>query len=69
MAIHIKKSHEGLLTAKAKRSGEGVQEFARSNLHSSNEATRKQAQFAVNAKKWHHGGRKHGVGIAKAPGE
>jgi len=54
---HIKKSHEGLFTAKAKKAGMGVQEFARHVLsHKSDydEATIKQANFAKNAKKWKH---------------
>lgn len=56
-SIHIKASHRGRLTAKAKAAGMGVQEYARKHLHDPNEATRKQAQFAVNAKKFHHGGK------------
>lgn len=52
--IEIKKSHRGRLTAKANKAGEGVQSFARKEAHNPNAsaATRKQAQFAVNASKW-----------------
>jgi len=53
--IHIKKSHEGLFTAKAKRHGMTVQGFASkvlANPDDYDEATRKQAQFAHNAAKW-----------------
>jgi hypothetical protein len=56
MAIHIKKSHEGIFTRAAKRAGEGVQEHAQSVLksaHASGKA-KKQANFARNAAKWHH---------------
>jgi hypothetical protein len=56
MAIHIKKSHEGIFTRAAKRAGEGVQEHAQSVLHSSRAsgAEKKRANFARNAAKWHH---------------
>lgn len=59
MAINIKPSHKGLFTAKAKKAGEGVQAFARkeANSKSASPATKKQAVFAENAKKWHHGGK------------
>ena len=53
--IHIKPSHEGLFTAKAKRAGMSVQAYATkvlANPSKYSEATRKQAQFAKNAKKW-----------------
>jgi hypothetical protein len=48
MAIKIKKSHEGLFTAKAKRAGKPVQEYAREEAHDpkASPATRKQANFA-----------------------
>lgn len=53
--IHIKKSHEGLFTAAAKRAGMGVQEYARHVMsHSHNAKLRKRASFALNAEKWHH---------------
>lgn len=55
MAIKIKESHKGRLTAKAKKAGMGVQEFASKEAHNKNAspATRKQAIFAENAKKRH----------------
>ena len=56
MAIKIKKSHEGLFTAKAKRAGMGVQAFAKKVLSAPegkySPATRRQANFARNAKSW-----------------
>ena len=54
--IRIKKSREGLFTAKAKRAGMGVQAFAKKVLSAPagkySPATRRQANFAANAKKW-----------------
>jgi hypothetical protein len=44
----------GALTAKAKKSGEGVQEFARKN-YSAGGLLGEQARFAVTAKGWKHG--------------
>ena len=56
MAIKIKKSREGSFTAKAKRAGMGVQAFARKVLAAPegrySASTRKQANFARNAKAW-----------------
>jgi hypothetical protein len=53
--IHIKKSHEGLFTKKANAAGMGVQEYAHHVMaHSNNPTTRKQANFAIQAAKWHH---------------
>ncbi len=54
MAIKIKASHRGLLTAKAKKAGMGTQAFARKEAHNPNAspATRKQSIFAENASKW-----------------
>jgi hypothetical protein len=53
--IHIKKSHEGLFTKKAKAAGMGVQEYAHHVMaHSNNPTTRKQANFAIQAAKWKH---------------
>jgi hypothetical protein len=54
--IHIKPSHEGLLHKKlgvpeGKKIGMGALLAAK---NSGNEKTRKQAQFAINAKKWKH---------------
>lgn len=54
MAIHIKPSHKGRLTAKATRAGQTPLQFAHSHLHDKNVATRRQAVFAVNASKWSH---------------
>jgi hypothetical protein len=54
MAINIKPSHEGIFEMAAKRAGKGTQEFAREEKHSDNPARRKQATFALNAKKWNH---------------
>jgi hypothetical protein len=45
--------HPGALTAKAKAAGVSLSEFER--MHHKDESTRKQVQFAENAKKWHHG--------------
>jgi len=55
--IHIKKSHKGLFTAKAKAAGMSVQAFARhvlANKEKYSAATVKQANFARNASKWKH---------------
>ena len=56
MAIKIKKSREGLFTAKAKRAGMGVQAFARKVLAAPegrySASTRRQANFARSAKRW-----------------
>ena len=56
--IHIKKGNEGKFTAKAKAAGMGVQEYARKVLasDSASPATKKQANFARNAAKWHNAG-------------
>ena len=54
--ISIKPSHEGLFTAKAKKAGMGVQAFAKKVLAAPvgkySPSTRRQANFAANAKKW-----------------
>ena len=53
--IHIKKSREGLFSAKARRAGMGVQAYARKVLAKGSRAsaaTKRQANFARNAKKW-----------------
>ena len=55
--IHIKKSHEGLFTAKAKRAGLSVSAYASKVLKKGSGAsasTKKQANFARNARKWNH---------------
>ena len=53
--IHIKPSHKGLFTAKAKAAGMGVQAYADkvlSKKSGASAATRRQANFARQAKKW-----------------
>ena len=53
--IHIKPSHKGLFTAKAKGAGMGVQSYASKVLAPGSKAspqTKKQANFARNARKW-----------------
>jgi len=54
--IKIKKSRENVFTAKAKRAGMSVPAFARKLLTAPegrySAATRKQANFARNAKRW-----------------
>lgn len=58
MAIHIKKSKEGTFTAIARAHGVPVQTMASrilANPGKYSEAVRKKAQFAHNAKSFHHG--------------
>lgn len=58
MSIHIKPENRGKFTAKAKAAGKGVQQYAAQVLKkgsSASPATKKQANFARNAKKWNHG--------------
>jgi len=54
--IKIKPSREGAFTAKARKAGMGVQAYARKVLSAPegrySSATRKQANFAKNAKRW-----------------
>jgi hypothetical protein len=54
--IKIKPSREGAFTAKARKAGMGVQAYARKVLSAPegrySPATRKQANFAKNAKRW-----------------
>lgn len=53
--IHIKKENRGKFTAKAKRAGMSVQEYATHVLKKGSKAspaTRKQANFAKNASSW-----------------
>jgi alpha-glucosidase (family GH31 glycosyl hydrolase) len=60
MVIKIKKANRGKFTAKAKRAGMSVPSYARKVLKKGSHAsasTRKQANFARNARKWHHKGR------------
>lgn len=57
MSIHIKPSHKGLFhkdvgkSPGAKITSADIQK----GLHSKNPAERKRANFARNARKWHHG--------------
>lgn len=48
--IHIKEKNKGKFTATKKKTGKSTEELT----HSKNPLTRKRAQFALNAKKWHH---------------
>ena len=53
--IHTKKSREGLFAEKARRAGMGVQAYARKVLAKgfrASAATKRQANFARNAKRW-----------------
>ncbi len=54
--IHIKKKNRGKFTASAKKTGQSVQEHARSVLNNPNATPlqRKRANFARNSAKWHH---------------
>lgn len=55
--IHIKPANKGKFTAKAKRAGMSVQAYASKVLKpgsGASAATKKQAQFAKNAKKFKH---------------
>lgn len=56
MEIKIKKKNIGKFTKAAKAAGESVQEHAHSVLNNpkATKLQKKRAQFAVNAKKWHH---------------
>ena len=56
MEIKIKKKNRGKFTKAAKAAGESVQEHAQSVLNNpkATKLQKKRAQFAVNAKKWHH---------------
>ena len=56
MEIKIKKKNRGKFTKAAKAAGQSVQEHARSVLNNpkATKLQKKRAQFAVNAKKWHH---------------
>jgi hypothetical protein len=56
--IHINPAHKGQFTAKASAHGESVQQYASEVLAPGSQAspeTKKQANFARNAKHWHHG--------------
>ena len=55
--IHINPAHKGEFTAKAKAHGESVQQYANEVLKPGSKAsgkTKKQANFARNAKKFKH---------------
>lgn len=55
--IHIKKSHKGLFTQKAKKAGKSVRQYIAIVLKKGSKAsaaTKKQAVFAKNARKWKH---------------
>lgn len=55
--IHINPKHKGEFTAKAKKAGMSVQAFAAKVLAPGSKAsaeTKKQANFAKNAKGWKH---------------
>ena len=56
MQIKIKKKNRGKFTKAAKAAGESVQEHAHSVLNNpkATKLQKKRAQFAINAKKWHH---------------
>lgn len=56
MEIKIKKKNRGKFTKAAKAAGESVQEHAHSVLNNpkATKLQKKRAQFAVNARKWHH---------------
>jgi hypothetical protein len=60
MAIHIKESNRGKFTASSKKAGQSVQAHAKSVLANPNASAKekKRANFARNAKKWRHSGRK-----------
>lgn len=48
----------GALTRKAKRAGMSNQAYARKHYNDKG-LTGEEARFAVNSRKWHHGGRNH----------
>jgi hypothetical protein len=55
--IHINPANKGKFTAKAKAAGKSVAGYAKSVLKKNSKAsaaTKKQAVFAQNAKKWKH---------------
>lgn len=55
--IHIKESKKGSFTRMAKKAGKSVQAEATAVLNNpdASPAAKKKANFARNAKKWHHG--------------
>jgi len=54
--IHINPANKGKFTASAERAGESVQQHAHSVMNNPNASPleRKRANFAIQAKKWHH---------------
>lgn len=56
MSINIKKKNKGKFTASAKAAGEGVQEHAHKVMSNPKATTlqKRRANFAIQAKKWHH---------------
>lgn len=54
--IDIKEKNKGKFTQSAKAAGESVQEHAKNVVNNPESTTlqKKRAQFAINAKKWHH---------------
>ena len=60
MAIHINPAHKGRFARDVgKKPGEKITSSdIEKGLHSKNPAERKRANFARNARKWHHGGKK-----------
>lgn len=54
--IHIKEKNKGKFSAAAKRAGQSVQEHARSIMNNPNATPlqKKRANFAIQAKRWHH---------------
>jgi len=55
--IHIRESRRGAFTAAALSHHEGVQEFAHHVIADPGDYSghlRKEAQFAVNSREWHH---------------
>jgi hypothetical protein len=60
--INIKPENKGKFTASAERAGEGVQQHAKEVVGnpSVSETQRKRAQFAINSRKFKHGGKKNG---------
>jgi hypothetical protein len=58
--IHIKEKNKGKFTASAKKAGKSVQAHAQAVLNDPNATPtqKKRANFARNAAKWHHGGKK-----------
>jgi hypothetical protein len=60
VAIHIKSSTRGKYKARAKSHGRSVSAQATADLNNPNVSSsiKKRANFARNARKWNHGGRR-----------